>query len=234
MDAARRIEVVYEVPSEHDRWLLDEDDMPESALHDAIIRLLVEILVAWSRKHAGRAAIGRNIALRWNEQNPKQGVDPDVYVVDPAPPEGEDATSICLWKPGHHPPRVAVEVVSETTAEKDYGDGPDRYAASGTRELWIFDPLRAGPDLRGGPHLLQLWRRDAAGNFRRHYAGDGPARSEELDAWLVVTDSGRRLRVAEHSTGAGLWPTAAESAEAAEAEVTRLRAEIARLKGSST
>jgi Uma2 family endonuclease len=229
MEAASRVEVIYDVPLTHDRWLLEDDDTPETPLHDAIIRLLVEILIAWKDRTGGRAAVGRNIALRWNEAKPKQGVDPDVYLVDPALPA--DATSLCLWKPGHHAPRVAVEVVSESTADKDYVDGPDRYAASGTRELWVFDPLLAGPDSRGGPHLLQVWRRDERGRFRRVYAGGGPARSEELGAFLVVTHDGARLRVADDADAKALWPTAAE---AADAEVLRLREELARLRQTPT
>jgi Uma2 family endonuclease len=225
MEAARRIEVIYDVTAAHDGWLLDEENMPESALHQAIIHVLLEVLHAWTRREGGRAMAGSNLALRWNEANPRQGVDPDVYVVDPAPPEGEGVTSLCLWKPGHHPPRLAVEVVSESTAAKDYSDGPDRYAMSGTRELWVFDPLLAGPETMGGPHRLQVWRRDERGRFRRVYTGEGPARSEELGAWIVVTDEARRLRIADDDRGEHLWPTAAE---AAEAEIARLREELAR------
>jgi len=225
---ARRVEVVYEVPERSERWLLEEEDLPETPLHDAIILLLVEVLLAWKDRARRDALIGRNIALRWNAASPREGVDPDIYLVEPAPPEGEDATSLCTWKAGHHAPRVAVEVVSESNADKDYGDGPERYAASGTRELWVFDPLLAGPNTRGGPNVLQVWRRDAAGSFRRAYAGDGPARSEELDAWIVVTDGGRRLRVAEDRAGAQLWLTAAEAALAAkEAERVAKEAERA-------
>lgn len=138
------MEVIYEVLDVNERWLLEEEDVPESPLHVAIILLMVEILHAWKNRSHRDALIGRNIALRWNASSPQQGVDPDVYVVEPPPPEGEDAKSLCTWKPGHHPPRIAVEVVSENTAEKDYGDGPERYAASGTKELWVFDPLLVG------------------------------------------------------------------------------------------
>jgi Uma2 family endonuclease len=221
--AARRVEVVYDVPETDERWVLEEENVPESALHDEIILLLVEILKAWARRSARDVRVGRNLALRWNQALPKVGVDPDVYVVEPAPPEGDDTRSLCTWKPGHAAPRVAVEVVSETTAEKDYAEGPDKYAASGTGELWVFDPLEAGPSLRGGPFVLQVWRRDAKGRFRRVYAGDGPVRSEALGAWLVVTEGGRRLRVAEDAEGRRLWPTEAEEARA---EVARLRAEL--------
>jgi Uma2 family endonuclease len=224
---ARRVEIVYDVPDADERWVLAEENVPESALHDEIILLLVELLKAWARRSARDARVGRNLALRWNQALPRVGVDPDVYVVEPAPPEGDDTKSLCTWKPGHVAPRVAVEVVSESTAEKDYAEGPEKYAASGTGELWVFDPLEAGPALRGGPFVLQLWRRDAKGGFRRVYAGAGPVRSEALGAWLVVTDGGRRLRLAEDEEGQRLWLTEAEEARA---EVARLRAELEGLK----
>ena len=233
--ASRYVELRYSVPDVDDRWVLEEENVPESALHDAIIHLLVEILHAWAARVGRVIFAGSNIALRWDAKRPQVGVDPDVYFVEPPPPDGEDSTSLCTWKPGQNPPRVAVEVVSENTADKDYGDGPERYAASGTEELWVFDPLRLGPELRGGPYLLQLWERDERGAFVRTYAGDGPVRSQVLDAWLVVTSGGRRLRLANDPYGNELWPTEAETERAekeiARAEVEALRAELARLRG---
>ncbi len=220
--------IVYDVPDTDERWVLDEDDnVPESTLHDDVIRLLVDLLSAWAQRSGHDARVGRNLALRWNPMRPRVGVDPDVYVVEPAPPEGDDTKSLCTWKPGHVAPRVAVEVVSETNPEKDYGEGPEKYAASGTGELWVFDPLLAGPSLRGGPFVLQVWRRDVEGQFRRVYAGAGPARSEALGAWLVLTEGGRRLRLAEDAEGQRLWLTEAEEAHV---EIARLREEIERLR----
>ncbi len=64
-----------------------------------------------------------NVAVRWDRAHPKFGVDPDVLLVEPTPPGGERGfTSVCTWELGHRPPRVAVEVVSESTAAKDYGE----------------------------------------------------------------------------------------------------------------
>jgi Uma2 family endonuclease len=220
---ARRVEVVYDVPDADERWILEEENVPESVLHDEIILLVVELLKAWAERSGRPVRVGRNLALRWNEARPRVGVDPDIYVVEPPPPEGDDTTSLCTWKPGHHPPRIAVEVVSEGTAEEDYAEGPDKYAASGTEELWVFDPLGVGPMLRGGPFTLQVWRRDADRRFVRTYAGPGPARSEALGAWLVITDDGRRLRLADDAGGLAKWPTPAE-------EIARLRAEIEQLR----
>jgi hypothetical protein len=46
----------------------------------------------------------------------------------------------------------AIEVVSEINPRKDYDVASEKYAASGTRELWVFDPLLSGPTTHGGPH----------------------------------------------------------------------------------
>ncbi len=240
MGATASVEVVRSVPLVSERWLLEEEGVPETPLHDRCIDLLKLILVAWVARRGLDASLHRNIAVRWDRARANTGVDPDLCVVSPALPA--DATSLCLWEPGSAPPRLAVEVVSERTADKDYLDNPDRYAACGATELWVFDPMRFGPSTTGGPFALQVWRRDRHGRFVQTYAGDGPAYSDELSAWLVVTDEGMRLRVADDEEGTSLWPTPEEAARAetervrareqeALAEVARLRAELERLRG---
>lgn len=218
---------------------MDAQPIPESALHDAVIRLLELLLQAFAERTQRSALITSNLGCRWDPADARVGVDPDVLFVEPAPPEGEKTTTLRIWEPGHAPPRIAVEIVSEQSGRKDYVEGPARYALLGAKELWIFDPLLAGPAETGGPYVLQVWRRGDQGAMVRVYAGAGPARSDELGAWLVVTDGGSRLRVAEDPAGATLWLTKAEAenqraevekqrADAAEAEVARLREELAR------
>ncbi len=245
---ARRAEIQYEVPIASDRWVLDDDAerMPENPLQVAICDLLKLILTAWCNRRGADALVSGHIAVRWDPSHPRVGVEPDVYLVEPSPPLGLHDVSLRTWVAGHAPPRVAVEVVNDETADEDYYEQPQKYAASGTRELWIFDPLLCGP--RGGePYRLQVWRRGEREEFRRVYAGDGPARSDELSAWLVVTDGGLRLRLADRPDGTDLWPTPEEAARAGTrtrsgvgefayaplgdilAEVERLRAELARL-----
>ncbi len=243
--SAPKVMIAYEVPEADASWELEEEDVPESAWHDAIIELLKLILREWAARAALDTLIASNLALRWEPTLWKVGVDPDVAVYLPAPPEGEDTASVCTWEPGHHPPRIAVEVVSRSTATKDYLTKPDQYAASRTHELWVFDPKLYGPRVHGGPFLLQLWRRDEGGVFRQLYRGDGPCWSPELGAWLVVTDDDTRLRLADDRDGQNLWPTAAERAErererervqanaradVLEAELAALREELARLR----
>lgn len=230
----QRTTVTYEVPDADESWELTEEEVPEPAWHDAIIDLLKLTLRAWATRTEVSALIVSHLALRWRRDRWKVGVAPDVAIYIPPPPEGEDTESVCTWESGHGPPRVAVEVVSRSAASKDYGTGPDPYAASGTRELWVFDPKRLGPRVRGGPFVLEVWRRDETGGFRQVYRGSGPFQSPELGAWLVVTDGGMRLRLADDPQGERLWLMGAEHAERRardlEAEAGSLRAELERLR----
>lgn len=205
----RRPAVRYEVATVHPSWFVDEGVIvPESALHDHAVELLRLLLQAFAAR-TGRGHVFRNMAVRWVEADARIGLDPEVSFFDPAPPDPESITSIRVWMPGHEPPRLAIEVVSETNAEKDYATAPDRYVACGVPELWVFDPLLAGPSAYGGPFRIQVWVREG-GELRRIYAGEGPARSPLLDAFLVTTDDGKRLRIADDPEGASLWPTPEE------------------------
>jgi len=200
-------------PPEH--WYLSDGfSMPVSTdtqRREDAVRQTFEARVA---RTGSDASIHANVALRWDRSRPSVGVDPNVMWVEPRLPKG--LRSVLTWEPGVKPPRVAVEVVSRETAHKDYHHGPSKYGASGTRELWVFDPEGFGRTEGGdGPWVLQVWRRQR-GRFVRVYVGDGPVRSAVLDAWLVVV--GDLLRVADDREGKVLWPTAAEERDAARAE----------------
>ncbi len=192
--------------------------MPESATHDFAIDYLKALLLAWVARSTRSITVARNLGIRWIEQEPRFGFDPDLCLIEPSPPEEgvSNLTSLRLWEPGHTPPRLAIEVVSPGHPYKDYVDTPERCAASGVEELWIYDPLLAGPKREEGPLLLQLWRRDG-NTFHRVYAGDGPAHSPYLDAWLRPTASSlpreARLGISDDVDGTRPWLTDAESAE---------------------
>jgi Uma2 family endonuclease len=202
--------------------------VPEARSHDKAAELVRRLLDAASVRLGGSVYVTRNLALRFHEARPWVGLDPDVALYVPPPPDAEQLSSVRTWEAGHGAPQVALEVVSAGHPNKDYGqDGLARYAASGTGELWVFDPLLAGPREDGGPHRLQVWVRVSPGRLERMYAGEGPARSPYLGAWLVITDEGQRLRVSDDPAGQLLWPTAEE---AALAENARLRAELEALR----
>ena len=226
--ARRRVRIAYEVEEQPERWLLDEETMPESTLHDQVLDLLKLILLAWVAREKRDALVARNLAFRWEPSDARIGTDPDLAIVEPSPRIGVDLTAVRIWEPGHSPPRVGVEVVSGSTADKDYHEAPARYARLGASELWVFDPKREGPSDTGGPFVLQIWRLEH-GQMDRVYAGSGPAPTPELDAWLVVTDGGTRLRIADDARGERLWPTEAEAAgKRAEAAGKRAEAESKR------
>jgi Uma2 family endonuclease len=192
-------------PPEH-WYLADGFMMPitiDTQRRENVIQTTFDVYVARQKRDASIVA---NVALRWDRARESVGVDPDVMWIEPALPAG--SRSVLTWKPGVSPPRVAVEVVSKDTAYKDYTHGPQKYASSGTRELWVFDPEGYGRTEDGrGPWVLQVWRR-LKGEFRCVYAGEGPCFSRELGAWLVVV--GDLLRVANDKAGKDLWPTTSE------------------------
>jgi Uma2 family endonuclease len=226
----RYVGVHYSVPRRLASWELSDGLMPESALHDEAVQLLKALLVAWVARAGVDAHVFRNLAVRWIEEEPQIGVDPDVSVIAPRPIDPGDLRSVRTWVADHAAPTLAIEVVSETNPHKDYVIAPDKYAASGTRELWVFDPLLAGPAAHGGPHRLQIWQRAESGDFTRVYAGDGPARSSALGAYLVVTDEGRRLRIADDESATRFWLTAEEAErDAKDAERDAKDAALARV-----
>ncbi len=229
--APKRVEIVFEVPWSHPSWVLSDKKTPESALQDAVCDVLASSLRAWAKRVGRAAMVRRNLAVRWDEDHPRIGVDPDVCLLIPPPATPESKLrSLRTWEDGNAPPLVAIEVVSAEMPRKDYELSPRRCGAAGIGELWVFDPQRLGPRDDGGPWPLQVWSRGGRGEFRRVYAGDGPARSEALDAWVVVTDNGMRLRVSDDAQGTKRWPTEAEEARTAEAERDAMRAKVAELE----
>jgi Uma2 family endonuclease len=223
----------YSVPRLRPGWELSEETMPESVVHDQAVELLKAILAAWAAR-VGNAFIARNLAVRWEESQPRVGVDPDVSVLSPPPPDPADLRSVRTWLPGHTAPRLAIEVVSESNPHKDYAVAPEKYAACGVSELWIFDPLLSGPSAHGGPFRLHVWHRRDDGDLVRIHAGESPARSPTLGAWLVATDEGRKLRIADDESATSFWMTAEEAehagrrAERAAKEAERAAKESAR------
>ncbi len=223
-------------------YLTDEDDMGESAEQGEIIRILLSTLgVLAAERSWGNAYLGADQFFAWLRDEPMVRVSPDVYLVD-EPPPAPLPKSWQTWLPGHKPPRWAVEIVSEDW-KKDYDDAPAKYAQLGTRELVIFDPEAAKLGSSIGPTrvALQVYRRDDDGAFVLVYRGEGPVRSAQIGAFLVVHSVGAtvRLRVARDARGADVVPTVEEAkrasdlrAEAAEERVRALEAELAALRSS--
>jgi Uma2 family endonuclease len=215
----------YALSSFHDSWLIPEEEVPESAWHDGCVELLRLLLVAWVKSAARDAAVFRDIAIQVRRERPKVGWNPDLCLVEPAPADAAVLESMRLWD--HAPPKFAFEAVSPNHPVKDYAVVPEKCALAGVTELCVFDPLLAGPRSQGGPWLLQLWRRASDGGFERVHAGESPARSEVLGAFLVPDRASRSLRIAGRADGGDPWFTREEIA------LTRAQEALAREQEAS-
>src|SRR5689334_20614010 len=106
-EARERVRVLYDIPVSNEDWTIGEEPVPESQPHDIILDLLKAILLAFVARTRMSAQVARNLAVRFKESNPKIGCDPDLCLITPRTPEGDELTSLLLWKEGHTPPLVA-------------------------------------------------------------------------------------------------------------------------------
>jgi hypothetical protein len=194
---------------------------------------LYSLLLAWAKRIEPErsARLGQELAVRWLKEHPRTGIDPDICVIEPAPPDFDDLKSLKLWEPGRVPPRLAIEVVSSSHPYKDYGVIQERYAAMGVEELIVFDPLLEGPRSLGGPVPLQLWRRDATLAFERIHFGPEPVHSLVLDAWFIA--EGRICHISDDRKGTRKWLTADEQLEGIRADAERAQADAERAQADA-
>lgn len=206
------VSVRYGVPRWNPAWAVPEVPVPDNPLHDQAIEYLRKLLEFWAKGVAGEHRVFRNLGIRWIEHEPRSGFDPDLCLLPNAPrEEDEKLTTLQLWR--HPTPRLAIEVVSPNHPYKDYVDAPERAAAAGIPELWVYDPEMKGLEVHGGPHLLQVFRTTDAGYTRLH-GGPGPGYSPELEAYLHPTEtevaSRARLRISHDPEGNNRWLTEEE------------------------
>jgi hypothetical protein len=212
----------YRLREFSENWIIPEEPVPESAWHDGCLDLVRMLLAAWVERSGRDAAVFRDIAILARREQPRIGFNPDVCLVEPAPPGAAELESLRLWE--HAPPRLAFEAVSPNHPYKDYAIIPEKCAVTGVTELVVFDPLLAGPRAQGGPWLLQVWQRDSDGGFERIHAGDTSARSAVLGAWLIPDRAARRLRIAGRPDGGEPWLTPEELARASERQAREQQA----------
>jgi hypothetical protein len=223
----------YPVRPDLEAWVLPEGKVPEATAHQMAVYRIYGLLLAWSQRVRGERSvrIAADLAVRWLEQHPRTGADPDVCVIEPAPPDFDDLSSLRLWEPGRVPPRLAIEVVSASLPHKDYGSIQERYAAMGVEELVVFDPLMCGPRSLGGPAALQLWRRDATLAFERLQMGPDPVHSQVIDAWFIA--DGRDLQISNDRRGTQRWLTDQEQLESARGQAERAQADAERAQAEA-
>src|SRR3954451_17870227 len=117
---------------ELNKGVIEVVDVPHPR-HFAQVQELRDQLVAFRLRHKGVvhsiAGSNESMILLAGDQSERH---PDLSVYFPPPPAGKDVWS--LWVPG-----IVIEVVSETSAKRDYEDKPQEYLEFGVREYWIVD-----------------------------------------------------------------------------------------------
>lgn len=229
--------VSAEVPEGFDwsQWYLtEEEDMGQSLEQFECIALLLSVLTALFRERGqhNEVYVGADQFFQWVEGEELVQVSPDLYVMEPHPPVPRPG-SIQTWREGHHPPRLAIEIVS-TDWRKDYDQNPPKYAQLGVEELVIFDPEAArAPTLPGLESeqdrvALELYQHDPHGGLLCTERGQGPMYSEVLQAWLLVvsTPTGPRLRLGYGPTEDALIASSPEALEQSREHLRRMQRQL--------
>jgi Uma2 family endonuclease len=207
----------------------DGKPMAETDIHIRELTNTRATLVDFFRE-ASDVYVSGNLLLYYEEGNPAASVSPDVFVVKGVP-KGERRT-YRVWVE-KRPPLVVFEFTSRSTRLEDSGNKKALYAMLGVSEYFLCDPLSEylQPPMQG----FTLER----GDYRRlPEDSDGTVISRELGLRLKM--EGSQLRLIVIATGERLLTPAeaqekaraeAKARQAAEAEIERLKAELARLRG---
>jgi hypothetical protein len=201
--------------------------MGEGTLQRLISELLRPLLAQVLSELGVKAFVGADQFIYYEQFAPTEVVAPDVYVM---PGFDQDIEVDCwkTWETGVVP-SFALEVVSRDH-RKDTERSPARYAAMGAKELVIFDPK--SHRRRDAVRWLVYRKLPKRGLVKVEATNADRVYSKTLKLWLRMVGKGAqtRVRLGRGPNGDELIPTATEAREAAEAEIARLRAEIARLR----
>ncbi len=197
----------------------DGKPMAETDTHIKLLIYLREALADYFRDEPNVYVAG-NLFVYYQEGDPTKVVAPDVFVVKGVPKR--DRRIYQVWKEDKGPD-VVFELTSQSTRREDLGPKKGIYEMLGVEEYFIFDPLGEYLEPRLVGFRLAEW------GYRR-IEGEEPLVSRVLGLELRV--EGDFLRLVDPATGEKLLTPleAQEARRRAEAEVERLRAELARLR----
>jgi Uma2 family endonuclease len=199
---------------------------------DAHRREILAIIAMLEQYFAERADIyvSGNLMFYYEEGNPSAVVSPDVFVVKGVPKQERRVYK--LWEEGQ-PPAIVFEITSRSTRLEDRGLKRQLFAELGVREYILFDPLSEylKPPLQGFRLLdgeLVPFEPDAGGALISQELGLRLLRDGSYLRLIDMATNQPLLRLAELVQARR---AAEERASAAEQEIERLRAELARLRG---
>jgi Uma2 family endonuclease len=199
----------------------DGKPMAETDVHRQAMSDTIAVLTTFFRSRPDVYVSG-NLLFYYEEGDPSKVVAPDTFVVFGVP-KGLRRT-YKLWEE-RQAPAVVIEFTSRKTARQDRGSKRMLYLSLGVQEYYLFDPLEEylDPPLQG----FRLVEDDYV-----PIPADHVGALESAALGLRLQREGARLRLIDVASGERLlWPDEeAEARRAAEAELERLRSELARLR----
>lgn len=212
----------------------DGRPMAETDVHINLLTALRHALKQYFRERHDVYVSGNIFLYYRDEQGHRKNVSPDILVVFGI--EKKERRIYKLEDEGKAPD-VVIELISAETKAKDLGEKRYIYATLGVKEYYIFDPLHETlqPALRGY-QLVEGEYAPMTGTNLLSPALGLELREEGGTLRLYDSETGTRLLTPEEAEAArneAEAKAARESAqrEAAEAEVARLREELAKLRG---
>jgi Uma2 family endonuclease len=201
----------------------DGKPMAETDIHlEWMIR--IRDVLKWRYRNR-RVYVGANLLIYFLKGNPRKSVAPDAFVVKDCDPDRRRTFKIWVER---RIPSTVFEVTSNATREEDELEKPAKYAQAGVKEMFLFDPTG---DYVDPP--LQGFRFDNGIKLPITPDATGALESKELGLLLRLEDG--ELVFYDAKTGDRLL-TEAEAEHtarvAAEEEVKRLRAQLARRRRS--
>jgi len=221
----------------------DGKPMGETDVHRQEMVRHIELLEDY---YAGQKVyVSGDLLVYYEQGNPRKYVVPDAFVVKGITPRARRVYKI--WVEGQVPD-VVIETTSRKTRRKDLTEKPALYAGLGVKEYFLFDPLGeyldpplqghrlAGddyqpirPDDGGFLDSRELGLRLRIGENHLEFVCAGTGERLLTRAERVEREAEARQREAERADReAQARQREAEARLAAEAEVARLRAELAR------
>lgn len=204
----------------------DGKPMGETDEHrEAMIRH-IQILKDYFRGQ--RVYVSGDLLVYYEQGNAKKFVVPDAFVVKGVSPKRRRTYKTWIERKG---PDVVIETTSRRTRRKDMVQKPQLYARLGVKEYFLFDPDEEylDPPLQGyrliGETMAPI-EADAAGRLESRELGLKLS-LEEGEVQFYRLDTGERLLTADERA-----EREAEARQTAEAEIARLRAELARRPAS--
>ena len=196
----------------------EEESMPESIVHAALIHYLVEVLTWLFRGQL--CAICENFAFFPPLERPGPPVAPDIAII-----KGVALDPLTSWHVGQTgpAPQVVFEILSWETWKKDLEEKPLAYARLGVHEYFAYDP-NPSPLAEATRQRLFGWRADPLLSPMTPLVpdADGSLWSEELASFLLADKQLLRLADADHHLRLTGEEAQAQARRAAEQQLRQL------------